>query len=134
MRLGVLFRLHLPVEIKWTHYPNGPSVHWQGEKMKDLHEVFTTFKAEFPKVYESYEALGKQIHEKSGPLPEKTRWLLKIAISASSGHRKALETHIYKGKESGLTDSEIGHALLLLIQTRGFPTFMRAFEVFKGLK
>jgi alkylhydroperoxidase/carboxymuconolactone decarboxylase family protein YurZ len=102
--------------------------------MKDLHDVFTQFKAEFPKVYESYEALGKQIHEKSGPLPEKTRWLLKIAISASSGHRKALETHIYKGKESGLTDSEIGHGLLLLIQTRGFPTFMRAFEVFKGLK
>ena len=102
--------------------------------MKDVHESFTRFKAEFPKVYASYEALGKEIHEQSGPLPEKIRWLLKIVISASSGHKKALETHILKGRESGLTDGEIGHALLLLIQTKGFPTFMRAYEVFRDIK
>jgi 4-carboxymuconolactone decarboxylase len=102
--------------------------------MKDVHEAFTRFKAEFPNVYANYEALGKEIHEKSGPLPEKIRWLLKIVISASSGHKKALETHILKGRESGLTDDEIGHALLLLIQTEGFPRFMRAYEVFRGIK
>jgi len=102
--------------------------------MRDIHEVFTQFKAEFPKVYADYEALGKEIHEKSGPLPEKVRWLLKIVISGSNGHKKALETHIYKGKEAGLTDAEIGHALLLLIQTKGFPAFMKAYEVFKGIK
>lgn len=101
--------------------------------MKDVHEVFTAFKAEFPKVNEDYEALGQEIHEKAGPLPEKVRWLLKIAISASSGHAKALETHIYKGREAGLTDAEIKHALLLLIQTNGFPTFMKAYEVFNNL-
>ena len=102
--------------------------------MKDVHEAFTRFKAEFPKVYEDYEALGKEIHEKSGPLPEKVRWLVKIAISAASGHYKALETHIYKGRESGLTDKEIGHALLLLIQTEGLPTYMEAYEVFNNMK
>jgi alkylhydroperoxidase/carboxymuconolactone decarboxylase family protein YurZ len=102
--------------------------------MKDIHEAFTRFKAEFPKVYADYEALGKEIHEKSGPLPEKIRWLLKIVISGSSGHKKALETHISKGRESGLTDEEIGHALLLLIQTKGFPAFMKAYEVFKNIK
>jgi alkylhydroperoxidase/carboxymuconolactone decarboxylase family protein YurZ len=102
--------------------------------MRDVHEAFTRFKAEFPKVYADYEALGKEIHEKSGPLPEKVRWLLKIAISGASGHKKALETHIYKGRESGLTDDEIGYALLLLIQTKGFPTFMRAYEVFRNMK
>ena len=102
--------------------------------MKDVHEVFTRFKADFPKVYAHYETLGKTIHEESGPLPEKIRWLLKIAISGASGHKKALETHIYKGRESGLTDDEIGHALLLLIQTKGFPTFMRAYEVFSNMK
>ena len=102
--------------------------------MKDIHEAFTRCKAEFPKVYATYESLGKEIHEKSGPLPEKVRWLLKIAISAANGHKKALETHIHKGRESGLTNEEIGHALLLLIQTEGFPKFMRAYEVFSGMK
>ena len=90
--------------------------------MRDVHEAFTRFKAEFPKMYVDYEALGKDIHQKSGPLPEKIRWLLKSVISGSSGHEKAFETHILKGRESGLTDDEIAHALLLLIQTEGFPT------------
>lgn len=102
--------------------------------MRDVHEAFTTFKAEFPKVYADHEALGREIHEKSGPLPEKVRWLLKIAISGARGHKKALETHIYKGRESGLTDDEIAHALLLLIQSTGFPAFMGAYEVFKNMK
>lgn len=101
--------------------------------MQDIHEAFTRFKVEFPEVYAAYQALGKEIHENSGPLPEKTRWLVKIAISAAGGHRKALETHIAKGRASGLTDAEIAHALLLLIQTRGLPTFMSAYEVFRDL-
>jgi 4-carboxymuconolactone decarboxylase len=100
--------------------------------MKDIHDVFTKFKKDFPKVQSRNEALGKEIHEKSGPLPEKVRWLIKIAASGASGHRIALETHIVRGKEAGLTDEEIKHALLLLIPTIGFPGFMEAYSVFKG--
>ena len=102
--------------------------------MKDMHEIFTRFKEELPSVYASYEALGNEIHEKAGPLPEKVRWLLKAAISGASGHRLALETHIAKAREAGATDEEILHALLLLIQTTGFPTFMEAYSVFRGLR
>jgi 4-carboxymuconolactone decarboxylase len=99
--------------------------------MKDFHEIFTEFKEDFPKVYVGHEALGKEIHEKSGPLPEKIRWLIKIVISGASHHTIALETHIMKGKEAGVTDDEIKHALLLLLQTTGFPTFMEAYLTFK---
>ena len=60
--------------------------------MEDLHKIFTKFKNEFPKAHTDYEALGKEIHEKSGPLTEKTCWLLKIAISGASRHELALET------------------------------------------
>jgi 4-carboxymuconolactone decarboxylase len=102
--------------------------------MKEIHEVFSKFKGEFPAVYESYEALGTEIHEKAGPLPEKVRWLIKAAISGASGHKLALETHILKAREAGATDDEINHALLLLIQTTGFPTFMEAYSVFKALR
>jgi alkylhydroperoxidase/carboxymuconolactone decarboxylase family protein YurZ len=45
----------------------------------------------------------------------------------------ALETHIAKGREAGLSDAEIKHALLLLLQTMGFPTFMEAYSVLKKM-
>ena len=102
--------------------------------MKDFHEIFTKFKGEFPKVYSSHEALGKEIHERSGPLPEKFRWLIKIAISGASHHLLALETHIMKAKGAGASDGEIKHALLMLIQTVGFPAFMEAYSIFEKIK
>jgi len=110
---------------------HGPGKKERGSTMKDLHEMLTKVKKDFPKMYRRYEELGKEIHENSGPLPAKTRWLIKIAISGASGHRIALETHIMKGKEAGLSDDEIRHALLLLIPTVGFPSFMEAYTVFK---
>jgi 4-carboxymuconolactone decarboxylase len=102
--------------------------------MKEIHRALKEFKKEFPAVYEGHEALGKMIHDESGPLPEKIRWLIKIAVSGASGHALSLETHILKGKESGLSNDEIKHALLLLIQTTGFPTFMEAYSIFKRLR
>jgi alkylhydroperoxidase/carboxymuconolactone decarboxylase family protein YurZ len=102
--------------------------------MKDIHNAFKKFKKEFPAIHKAHEALGKVIHEKSGPLPEKTRWLMKVAISGASNHRIALETHITRARETGATDDEIMHTLLLIIQTTGFPTFMEAYSVFKEMR
>lgn len=102
--------------------------------MKVLHEIFSKFKEDFPQVYAGHEELGVEIHEKSGPLPEKMRWMLKIAISGASRHHSALETHIVKAKDAGVTDDEIKHILLLLMQTTGFPTFMEAYAVFKKME
>ena len=61
------------------------------------------------------------------------RWLIKAAVSGASGHRIALETHIAKAREAGATEEEIVHALLLLIQTTGFPTFMEAYLTYKKM-
>jgi len=102
--------------------------------MKDIHDIFTQFKKEFPEIHAGNEALGKEIHENGGPLPEKTRWLIKLAVSAGSKHDRALETHILKAKEAGAKDEEIRHALLLLIPTVGFPAFMEAYSVFKNIQ
>ncbi len=100
--------------------------------MEDIHSVFTRFKKDFPGVHAKHEALGKEIHERSGPLSEKSRWLIKIAISGTCGQERALETHIQKAKAAGAADEEIKHALLLLIPTAGFPVFMSAYSVFKN--
>jgi len=101
--------------------------------VKDLHEMFTVFKNDFPAVYEGHESLGKTIHEQAGPLPEKVRWLIKLAISGASGHKISLETHIAKAREAGATEDEIRHALLLIIQTTGFPMFMEAYSTYKKM-
>jgi alkylhydroperoxidase/carboxymuconolactone decarboxylase family protein YurZ len=100
--------------------------------MKDTHDIYTRFKKEFPEVHAKHEALGKEIHERVGPLEEKSRWLIKIAISAACNHKRALSTHIKKAQTAGVTDEEIKHALLLLIPTAGFPAFMKAFAVLES--
>lgn len=102
--------------------------------MKDIHELFTDFKEEFPLIDSKYEELGRVIHEESGPLKERERWLMKVAISGAAGHLRSLEVHIKKAKEAGVTEDEIKHTLLLLIPTVGFPAFMEAYSVYKKLK
>ena len=102
--------------------------------MEDFHDIFSQFKNEFPEIHAQHEALGKEIHEKSGPLSEKVRWLIKIAISSACNHKRALETHIRKAKAAGVADKEISHALLLLIPTAGFPAFMKAYSVSKSVQ
>ena len=101
--------------------------------MEDIHNTFTRFKEEFPEVFARHEALGKEIHERVGPLGEKSRWLIKIAISAACNHKRALATHMKKARAAGVGDEEIKHALLLLIPTAGFPTFMKAYAVLDTL-
>ena len=102
--------------------------------MEDIHQIFSQFKNEFPEVHKKHEALGKEVHEKGGPLSEKSRWLIKIAISAASNHKRALETHIQKARATGVDEDEIKHALLLLIPTAGFPVFMKSYAVLKSIK
>ena len=102
--------------------------------MKEIHKIFGEFKKEFPEIHSKQEALGKEIHEKGGPLDEKSRWLIKIAISGALSHKRALETHIRKALAAGVSEDEIKHALLLLIPTAGFPTFMKSYATLKSIK
>ena len=101
--------------------------------MENIHEIYTRFKDEFPEIHARHEALGKEIHENAGPLTEKSRWLIKIAISAACNHKRALATHIKKAQAAGVSDDEIKHTLLLLIPTAGFPMFMKAFSVLNNV-
>ena len=100
--------------------------------MRDVHELYTDFKAEFPEINEKNEALGQFIHEHGGPLDEKTRWLIKLGISAATHHQRAVLTHVERAREAGATEEEIVHAMLLVIPTCGFPTFMEAYREYKG--
>ena len=90
--------------------------------------------AKHPEIYEAYAQFGKAIHDQGGPLDEKTRWLVKVAISASHGLAKAQLTHMIKAREAGCTLDEIEHTILLVAPTAGFPCMMEAMERFRDFQ
>ena len=79
------------------------------------------FTEKHKEIYDAYENYGKMIHYKGGPLDEKTRWLIKVALSTASQYPYALRTHIIKAIKSGCTREEIEHTILLAAPTTGFP-------------
>jgi 4-carboxymuconolactone decarboxylase len=101
--------------------------------MDKIQENFSYFQKHYPEIYDAYETYGKKIHEKGGPLDEKTRWLIKISISATEGYPYALKTHIKKALAAGCTPEEIQHTLLLLAPSVGFPRMMEALLVFREI-
>ncbi len=101
--------------------------------MKDIHEVYTVFKAEFPELSQKIDATSSALLLEGGPLDQHTRVLVKVAVAAASGHQRALQTHLAAAREAGVAEAEIVHALLLLVTTCGFPTFMEAYSTYKGM-
>jgi 4-carboxymuconolactone decarboxylase len=84
-------------------------------------------------IYETYQNFGKLIHEKGGPLDEKTRWLIKIALSTCSQYQYALKTHILKALKAGCSKEEIEHVILLTAPTCGFPTMMEGILILRDV-
>ena len=84
-----------------------------------------------PEIYEAYQNYGRLVHEKGGPLEEKTRWLIKVALSTDCKNEFSLRTHILKALKSGCTTEEIEHAILLGGPTCGFTTMMRGLLVLR---
>lgn len=84
-------------------------------------------------IYEAYENYGRLVHEKGGPLDEKTRWLIKIALSADCQNEYSLKTHILKALAAGCSKEEIEHVLLLVGPTCGFPKTMRGLLIMRNI-
>lgn len=91
----------------------------------DIQEHLAYFTKRHPEAYRAYTEYGKALHE-NGPLPETTRWLIKVAVSATEGYSYSLTTHIRKALKAGCTPEEIEHALVLIAPTAGFPRMMEA--------
>lgn len=93
--------------------------------MTNLPEHFKNFKEKYPEIYQAYEQLGKAVHS-SGPIDEKTRALIKLAISAGAGLEGAVHSHTRKALECGCSKDEILQVVFLAIPTIGFPGAMAA--------
>ena len=83
------------------------------------------FRREHPDVWTAFAKLAEKCHN-AGPLDEKTRRLVKIALAVGAGLEGATHSAVRHAKEGGVTAEELDHVAVLAITTLGFPAAMRA--------
>lgn len=95
--------------------------------MPKIPKRFMKFKEDYPAIAEAYEKMGDAVHT-AGPLDDKTRALIKLAISTGAGLEGAVHSHTRKALEKGLSKEEIRQTVLLALPTIGLPQMMAAFS------
>lgn len=90
-----------------------------------LPKRYLKFKDDYPKVAEAYETMGDAVHN-AGPLDDKTRALIKLAISTGARLEGAVHSHTRKALDVGISAEEIRQAILLALPTIGLPPTMAA--------
>ncbi|MCC6548976.1 MAG: carboxymuconolactone decarboxylase family protein [Ignavibacteriaceae bacterium] len=93
--------------------------------MSELPKRYKKFMDTFPDVGEAYKKLGDAVHQ-AGPLDEKSRALIKLAISAGARLEGAVHAHARKALDAGCTEDEVRQVALLSLPTIGFPSMMAA--------
>ncbi len=83
------------------------------------------FRLQYPKVWSAFAKLADECHEE-GPLDDKSRRLVKLALAIGAGLEGATHSAVRHARESGLTNEELDHVAVLAITTLGYPSAMRA--------
>ncbi len=86
---------------------------------------YKKFKEDYSAVANAYEQLGDAVHA-AGPLDEKTRALIKLAISTGARLEGAVHSHTRKALKAGATPDELRHVVMLSLPTIGLPSMMAA--------
>ena len=92
---------------------------------KALPTQVANFRKQYPKIWQTFNQLGDLCHE-AGPLDERTRRLVKLALSIGAGLEGATHSAVRNAREAGISAEEINHVALLAITTLGFPSATRA--------
>ena len=71
-------------------------------------------------VWDAYAALGKATAE-AGPLDQKTRRLVKLALSIGASSEGAVHSHTRRAIEEGVSKDQLKQVALLAIATLGLP-------------
>ena len=79
----------------------------------------------YPKVWKAFTALGDSCHQ-AGPLDEKSRRLVKLALAMGAGLEGATHSATRNALAAGIDPEELQHVAVLGISTLGFPASMRA--------
>lgn len=90
-----------------------------------LPKAVNQFRKRHPDVWKAFNDLGERCHE-AGPLDEKSRRLVKLALSIGAGLEGATHSAVRNARKAGITPEEIDHVALLAITTVGLPAATRA--------
>ena len=90
-----------------------------------LPSQFEQLKKDYPEVWRAFTELGDRCHH-AGPLDDKTRRLIKLALAIGAGHEGAAHSAVRNALATGVKPEELRHVALLAVTTLGFPAGMRA--------
>lgn len=94
-------------------------------KVDFIREHFGNFRKKHEELFEAYDEYGKKAYD-AGPLDDKTKTLIKVAVSSAAKQPYAIKSQIRKARKAGCSWEEIEHAIVLISTTTGFPTMMEA--------
>lgn len=92
-----------------------------------LPNTYKQFIARFPELADTHERVAKAV-DSIGPLDRKTQELVKIGICVGGGLESALRSHVRRATQAGATKVEIEQAIMLAMNTCGFPSTVAAWR------
>ncbi len=95
-----------------------------GPKLPGTYKEFVT---KYPELGRAHEAVATAV-ERAGPLDAKTLSLVKIGICVGAGLESALRSHTRRAMQHGATKEEVEQAILLGMNTVGFPRTVAAWS------
>ena len=82
-------------------------------------------RSKYPEIWQAFSNLAQACHS-AGPLDEKTRRLVKLAIAVGAGTEGGTHSAVRHAVEAGITAQEMEHVVLLSITSLGLPAAGRA--------
>ena len=89
--------------------------------------TYLKFKERHPTLTEAHETVAQAV-EAAGPLDRKTCELIKIGLSIGAALESATRSHVRRALEHGASEAEIEQAILLAMNTCGFPRTVTAWK------
>ncbi len=96
-------------------------------KAGKLPGTYLKFIEKFPELGQAHEQVAKVV-DHAGPLDRKTCELVKIGLSVGAGLESAVRSHVRRAMQYGATEQEIEQAVLLAMNTLGFPRTVAAWS------
>src|SRR5215217_7575442 len=89
--------------------------------------TFRAFVSKFPDLGRAHEGVARACVD-AGPMDKKMCELVKIGISLGAGLESALKSHVRRAMEAGATEAEVEQAIILGMNTVGFPSTVAAWS------
>jgi alkylhydroperoxidase/carboxymuconolactone decarboxylase family protein YurZ len=90
-----------------------------------LPAIYMHVREQYPEVAEALDQLAR-VSEGAGPLDDRSCRLVKLGIAIGALAEGAVRSNARKALDIGVTPTEIRHAAVLAITTRGFPAAVAA--------